>query len=334
MITFIGAQGRLEERVVPAHGFPFRAIRIIGFRRRLSGAALLFPWLLMGALWRSFRMLRQLKPAVVVGTGGFVCGPVLLVAQFLGIPTILQEQNSIPGATTRFLAPRAREVHLTFEESAKHLRRKENVRISGNPTRAALGTVGRTEAAAYFGVHPGAPTLLVFGGSQGAASINAAFRQLAPALAGEGIQVLWQTGTQEAEALRTLMHDVEHAVKVHAFIENMAMAYAAADLAVCRAGASTIAELTRVGLPAVFVPFPGATADHQTANARMVAAAGGGVVVADRDAAAVLPVVVRELLADREKRQAMAEAARRLSKPGATASIADAVLRWVPEACA
>jgi len=329
-ITFIGSRGRIEERVVPAHGFPFVSIRISGFRRRLSVQTLLFPLMLTAALCRSFVLMRKLKPGTVVGTGGYVCGPVVIMAQLLGIPTILQEQNSVPGVTTRLLARRATEVHVTFDGSQRYLKRQDNIHVSGNPTRAALGVAGRAEGAAFFGIDPARKTVLVFGGSQGAASLNRAMLPLAPALANEGIQMIWQTGTEDFERIRDLMRPAEPMVRVYAFIDRMEMAYAAVDLAVCRAGASTIAELTRLGIPAVFVPYPFAAADHQTENARAAAAAGAAVVVADRDAADQIPAVIRELLGNGRHLQSMADASRRLGRPGATDALADAVLRHAP----
>lgn len=328
VMTFIGARGRIEEQVVPAHGFPFVSIRISGLRRRLSVQTVLFPLILAAAVCRSFVLLRRLKPGAVVGTGGFVCGPVVIMAQMLGIPTILQEQNSVPGVTTRLLARRATEVHVTFEGSRRYLRRQDNIHVSGNPTRATLGSAARAEGAAFFGVDAARKTVLLFGGSQGAESLNAAMLPLAPALAGEGVQMIWQTGVKDFERVRNIMRSAERMVRVFSFIDRMDMAYAAADLAVCRAGASTIAELTRLGIPAVFVPYPYAAADHQTENARATAEAGAAIVVADKEAAGRLPSVIRELLGSDTRLQSMAEASRRLGRPGAAGVLADAVMRY------
>lgn len=328
VITFIGARGRIEERVVPAHDFPFFSIRISGLRRRFSLQTLLFPLMLAAALFRAFVLLRKLRPRVVLGTGGYVCAPVVILAQVLGIPTILQEQNSVPGVTTRLLARRATEVHVTFAGSQRYLHRRENVSVSGNPTRATLGSATRTEGAAFFGIDPAQKTVLLFGGSQGAESLNAAMLPLAPALAGEGIQMIWQTGARDCATIRDAMRPVESMIRVFAFIDRMEMAYAAADLAVCRAGASTIAELTRLGIPAVFVPYPFAAADHQTENARTVADAGAAIMVADREAARRLPLVIRDVLGDSGRLHAMAEASRGLGKPGAAHTLADAVMRY------
>ena len=327
VITFIGARGKIEERVVPAHGYPFVGIPVSAFKRRLSVGTLVAPVKLAAAVVKAVVVIMKRKPGAVIGTGGFVCAPVIMAAQVLGIPTILQEQNSFPGVTTRVLARWATEVHLTFEGSQQYFKRRDNIRISGNPTRAEIGSVGRADGAAFFGIDPARKTVLVFGGSQGAASINAAMLPLAAPLAGEGIQIIWQTGNGEFDGIQNAMRPVERLVRVHAFIDKMAMAYAACDLAVCRSGATTIAELTRIGIPALYIPYPFAAADHQSKNAREAAGAGAAILIEDRDAARRLPTVIRELLGDTGRLNAMAESSRRLGRPGATGLLADAALR-------
>ncbi|MEW6510423.1 MAG: undecaprenyldiphospho-muramoylpentapeptide beta-N-acetylglucosaminyltransferase [Bacteroidota bacterium] len=326
-ITFVGAKGRIESRVVPLRGYPFRAIWISGLRRKLSLETAMFPLQLVVSVWQSYLHLRESDPDAVVGTGGYVSGPVVWAAQRMGIPTLLQEQNSVPGITTRLLAKRAKEVHLTFESSRRHLERQDNVRISGNPTREGLGKVSRAEGAAFFQLDPTKKTVLVFGGSQGAATINAAMLGFALTLAAEGVQVIWQTGSGDYHRVREAMMSQEKAVRVHEFIDRMEMAYAACDLAVCRSGATSLAELTCAGVPAVLVPYAFAAHGHQTTNARAMVEAGAAVLVPDAEAAHLLSVVVRELLNEPARVRTMADAARRLGKPDAAAALADAVLR-------
>lgn len=171
-ILFVGTKGRIEATVVPARGYEFVTIWISGFRRRLSAATFLFPLKVIVSMVQSIRLLRRRRPELVIGTGGYVCGPVVCAAQLLGIPTLIQEQNSYPGVTTRMLAPRATEVHLTFEESRRYLKRQSNVLITGNPTREIIGTVRREAGASAFGIDGTKRTVLVFGGSLGASSIN------------------------------------------------------------------------------------------------------------------------------------------------------------------
>jgi UDP-N-acetylglucosamine--N-acetylmuramyl-(pentapeptide) pyrophosphoryl-undecaprenol N-acetylglucosamine transferase len=327
VIEFIGTKGKIESRVVPERGYPFFTIWISGFRRRISAATALFPLKLAVALMQSALLVLRRKPDVVIGTGGYVCGPVVAAAQFLGRRTLLQEQNSVPGATTKLLARRADEVHVAFARTAEQLPRKDNVRLTGNPTAESLGTVSRADGARYFGLDPAKKTLLVFGGSRGAASINAAVGPIAPRLAGEGMQIVWQTGDEGFEEHRRACEALARSVKLYRFIDNMAYAYAACDLAVCRSGASSLAELTVTGVPSVLIPYPYAAADHQTENAKAMVEAGAGILIPDANAAALLQETVSGLLRDSARLGAMGNAARLLGKPGAASALADAVER-------
>jgi UDP-N-acetylglucosamine--N-acetylmuramyl-(pentapeptide) pyrophosphoryl-undecaprenol N-acetylglucosamine transferase len=258
-----------------------------------------------------------------------VSGPPVFAASLLGIPALLQEQNSYPGVTTRLLASRVAEVHLTFEGSRRFLRRREGVYVSGNPVRAAVGIARRPEAAAFLGLDPGRTTVLVFGGSLGAASVNAAVRQNLRALLGARVQVIWQTGLEEAGRMRDAVR-AEHAedeVKVFPYIQSMEMAFAASDVAVCRAGATTLAELALAGLPSILIPYPHAAADHQTENARAMAQQGAALLCPDAEASDRLIPLLTGLLGDPERLRTMAARARAAARPDAAAVLAGAVLR-------
>lgn len=329
MITFIGTKAKIEARVVPQRGYDFVPIWISGFRRSLSVGNLLFPVKLAVALMQSYLIMKRLKPDVVVGTGGYVCGPPLYVASRLRIPTLIQEQNSYPGATTRALAGKVDEVHISFEASRKWLT-GDNVKLSGNPTGRRLGTIGKSTGISFFSLDGKRPVLFVFGGSLGAASINAAMEKALPELVGSGIQVIWQTGTTDYERLAQAVSgssEIDKSVRMMKFIDTMEHAYAAADLAVCRAGASTLAELTVCGVPAVLVPYPHAAADHQTINARTLVEQGAAVMIADHELHdRLLPVVTRFVM-NPEELESMRSISRSLAKPEATAALADAVVR-------
>jgi UDP-N-acetylglucosamine--N-acetylmuramyl-(pentapeptide) pyrophosphoryl-undecaprenol N-acetylglucosamine transferase len=257
-----------------------------------------------------------------------VCGPVGYAAALTGVPLVVQEQNSIPGATIRILAPKAAQVHVTFETTKRHLRRTDNVVLSGNPTRREIGSKSRAEGAAFFGVDQRQRTLLVFGGSLGAASINSALLGMIDDLQAMSLQVLWQTGDADYRRIQQAMgsRPAIRMIKVERYIGRMEYAYAACDLALCRAGASTLAELMRSGTPAILVPYPFATADHQTENARALVEAGAAVMCADRELNNRLAGLLRELLADEARLRSMAARARALSRPDAAAAIADAVI--------
>jgi UDP-N-acetylglucosamine--N-acetylmuramyl-(pentapeptide) pyrophosphoryl-undecaprenol N-acetylglucosamine transferase len=330
-ILFIGTRGHIEARVVPAAGYAFRPIWISGFARRLSLQALLFPLKLVVAMVQSLWTMIRLRPAVVVGTGGYVCGPPLLTASLMGIPTLIQEQNSYPGVTTRVLAARVTEVHLTFPGSQRFLTRAAHVHISGNPTRDLIGRRSREEGAAFFALDPGRLTVLVFGGSQGASSLNKAVSAAISTLVAEGIQLVWGTGEHDfvaaQAAVQGLPPEGRSMVSVHRYVEKIEFAYAACDLAVTRAGATTVAELARVGIPSVLVPYPFAAADHQTENAKAMADAGAAVMVRDSDLVASLLPTVRGLLSDSHRLRQMAEHASALGHSRAAEELAVSVIR-------
>lgn len=324
-ITFIGTKKKIESRIVPQSGYAFRTIWISGFRRTWSIENLLFPVKLVVAFVQSYLLLRRIRPMVVVGTGGYVCGPVVFAAAVRGVPTLIQEQNSYPGITTRLLAPRVSEVHLSYESTRRYLAEQENIKVSGNPTRATLGTITGFEGRRFFRLDPQMPVLLVFGGSLGARSINAAVLASLREILAAQIQVIWQTGDADYERIKTKTM-VHTAVRVHRFVEKMEYAYAASTIAVCRAGATTLAELTRAGVPSILVPYPLAAADHQTENARMMEEAGASVLLPDDQMGSQLLSSLLPLIRDGERLNAMATAATMLAKPKAASTLARAVL--------
>jgi len=327
-ISFAGTADRIEARIVPPLGYAFFTIWISGFRRRLSLQTILVPLKIAVSLVQSAMLLRRTRPQAVVGTGGYVCGPVVYMASVMGIPTVIQEQNSYPGVTTRLLASRATRVYLTFEETRNLLPSTREVVVSGNPTRGTVGEAGRDEAHAFFGTDAGKRTLLVFGGSLGARSINDALAAALPALAAADVQVIWQTGEQDFERMRRYGTATRSVGTVHVlrFIDRMDLAYAAADLVLCRAGATTLAELTRAGLPSILVPYPHAAADHQTSNARAMVAAGASLMIPDAELSGRLGGELLRLLSDTGARKTMADGARSLSRPGAAKTIAAGVI--------
>jgi UDP-N-acetylglucosamine--N-acetylmuramyl-(pentapeptide) pyrophosphoryl-undecaprenol N-acetylglucosamine transferase len=330
-IVFIGTADRIEAKVVPEQGYEFRAITVSGLRRSLSLSNLLFPFKIVLSLLQSRKILRELMPAVVVGTGGYVCGPPLYMATKLGIATLIQEQNSSPGVTTRLLAGRVDEVHVTFDITRKYLKNPRKLTVSGNPTRGKIGHVARGAAAKAFGLDPAHPILLVAGGSLGAASLNEALVAAVQELRTEGIQILWSAGESDfgrmSEKIRAAGLSNDPKLVVKPYISNMEDAYGACDLAVCRSGATTLAELTNAGVAAILVPYPHAAADHQRLNGEAMATAGAAVLIPDHAIGAQLPTAVRELLRDSQRMAQMRAAAKSLGKPDAAATIAAAVLQ-------
>lgn len=327
-ILFVGTEGKIEARVVPRQGFAFRTIWISGFQRRLKIRNLLVPVKLGVSMIQSYFILRSFKPGAVVGTGGYVSGPVLFMATRMRIPTLIQEQNSVPGETTRLLASRANEVHLTFERSRELLSRVDNTFVSGNPTRGGLENVDRAAALRSFGFDPedASKTVLVFGGSLGAHSINEAVRTSLAQIMEIGIRLIWQTGERDYEAAKHAGSKMIPArFCVMSFIERMDLAYAASDLVVCRAGATTIAELTRLGKPAVLVPYPGAAANHQVENAKTMHSLGAAEMVYDHELGQGLMKAIAIVLDD-ARLASMSAKSRILGHPEAAAKIAHRVV--------
>lgn len=324
---FVGTKDRLEARIVPQHGYTLKTIWISGFRRGIDFRNFLFPVKVFVALIQSYMFLRKVAPVCVIGTGGFVCGPVLFVASLLGIPTLVHESNSYPGMTTRLLAGRVTKVLLAFDETKKWLKATAPTVVVGTPTRETLGTVSREEALKHFGLNATKPTVLVLGGSQGAAALNRAMGTILPKLCERGIQVLWQTGDQEYEKYKQYAN--ESNVRILAFIHSMEYAYSAADVVVCRAGAMTVAELTRLGKASILVPYPHAAGDHQRMNAQVLANAGAAVMILESELEQKLLPQLISLLENQEVRQTMEAACRTFGTPTATKDIVHHILTMV-----
>ena len=279
-------------------------------------------------MFQSGSILKEYRPDVVVGTGGYVAGPVLRSAVHRRIPTLIQEQNSYPGVTTRLLAKSVDEVHITFEQSKAYMSGARNIFLTGNPTRDSLERVDRRTALSYFGFSEAAKakTILVLGGSLGARSINEAVIASLRALQESTIRVIWQTGPGDLErAKQSAAALPEGTIWIGAFIDRMEYAYAASDLVVSRAGATTIAELTRLGKPAILVPYPHAAANHQMENARTLELCGAAKIISDTDVHEKLLQEIREGLDDR-RLAGMSRNSRTLGKPEAARVIAGHVV--------
>ncbi len=333
-VVFVGTKKRIESRVVPSAkggGFEFHTIWVSGFDRRLKLSTVVFPLKVVVSLVQSFFLIRRMRPQVVVGTGGYVSGPVLFMASLMGIPTVIHESNSYPGVTTRLLARKVDHVLIAFDATKRWLSRTDNVELLGTPTRAEFGSPdlsGQREGRAAFGLDPDKPTVLVVGGSLGAASINSAILSMLDELLAQRVQFVWQTGEGDFERVQQAVGE-RRVGWVGPFIDAMERAYAAADVVVCRSGALTLAELTVVGKPAILVPYPHAAADHQTLNARMMVEAGAAVMIRDAELSTGLHEKLFSLLHDDERRRAMAAASKALGRPEATRMIAEKILSLV-----
>jgi UDP-N-acetylglucosamine--N-acetylmuramyl-(pentapeptide) pyrophosphoryl-undecaprenol N-acetylglucosamine transferase len=322
-VRFAGTGRGLEAVVVPRHGYRLHTVPASGLRGLGHRARLLFVLNFAGGLLRSLLVMVRWRPAVVLGTGGFVSAPVMTAAWVLGVPCALQEQNAVPGSTNRLVGRWSRRIYLGFGAASMFFR-AGLCRTTGNPVRRAF--IAATGAGAVpspelqdFG-RPGA-RVLVFGGSGGARTLNRAVQRAAADLAaGQETVLLVQTGRHDLAAVEAAVQQAGLAarIRVTAYIDDMAAALLWADLVVCRAGAMTLAELQVVGRPAVLVPFPHATDNHQLRNAEDVEKAGAALVLADENCdGSTLAALVGELLEDPARLAAMAAAARRLGRPQA-----------------
>ena len=312
-VKFIGTARGLENKLVPAAGFDLALIEVgalknVGFATRLSTL-----WQLPGAVFRSRRILREFRPEVVIGVGGYASGPAVLAAEMAGIPTLIFEPNLVPGFANRVVARWASAAAVHFEETRRFF---PNAEVTGVPVRQE-----------FFSIPPrpadSPPTLLVFGGSQGAAALNRVMMKSAAALKQAGWSVIHQTGERDYNQVQSAYQQSGISAEVIPFIDRMPEAFARADLLLCRAGAATVAEITAAGKPAIFVPFPRAADDHQRCNAEALLKAGAAVLIPEAELnSARLMQTVRELLADKERLGKMAAAARKLAHPNAAQDIA------------
>jgi len=359
-IIFVGGKNRLEAKIIPRYNFPFIPISVAGFPRRLTWRWFqVIPKVLLGII-DSFRLLRRLKPKVVIGTGGYVCGPILLAAALLRIPTLIQEQNAIPGLTNRILGRFVDEIHVAFEEAVDYFEAAKSttrlipeggskggkVRVTGNPirreirllseakTKEARWQEGFSNAPLYakFGLESGKKTVFVMGGSQGAHPINVAIIEALNTLEpfASKLQIIHQTGQDDYELVKSEYAKRVANIKnlVQPYFENIPEIYALADLMICRTGAMTIAEITAYGLPAILIPYPHSTGGHQLINAQAMANKGAGIIINDAELTGeLLAKKLIELLKDEQRLEQMAAASKSLGKPKAAEVIAKAILK-------
>jgi len=323
-ILFVGTKDHMEWKAVPKAGYKIKSVWISGFHRRLTLKNILFPLKLVTSIVQSFGIVSSFKPQVMVSCGGYAAGPVGWVAGKRGVKVVIQEQNSFPGVTNRMLAKFASRIFTAFKEAAKYLP-SDKIVESGNPTRNTLDKVEKKVGLNSFNFDDSKPVLMVLGGSGGARSINEAVKENLDKLS--DLQVIWQCGSRYIDALMKEV-DLENNknIRLTAFIDNMPEAYAAADLIVSRAGASSCSEFMMTGKPSVLIPSPNVAGDHQTQNAQSMVDAGASELLKDADAVNALPELVHSLIKNQEKLKEMNKAALRLAKPDAATMIAKEIL--------
>lgn len=326
-IKFVGAQDKMEMEKVPQAGYEIEGLWISGLQRKLTLKNLMFPFKLISSIRKSQRIIKDFKPNVAVGTGGFASGPLLYVANKQKIPTLLQEQNSFPGITNKILAKKANIICAAYDE-VKRFFPQEKVKKTGNPVRQDLLNIDtkREEAQQFFKLDADKKTVLVLGGSLGARRVNQLIAEYADKLKKEDIQLIWQCGKLYYEDYKSY---TEGTVQVHQFLNRMDLAYAAADVIISRAGAGSVSELCIVGKPVIFIPSPNVAEDHQTKNAMAVTKNEAAITIAETQLEGKFESVFFDLLENQSKQKELSRNIKKMALPNATSSIVDEIEKLI-----
>lgn len=319
---YVGTERGLESTIVPKTGLAFRSVEIQGLRRSLSLENVKTLYLMLTSVQKSKKIIREFKPDVVIGTGGYVCAPVLYAAHRLGIPTIIHEQNSVAGVTNKFLAPFVDKIAICFEDVrsdfSKHAKK---VIYTGNPRAQEVVDSEEVTSLSTFNLKDDLPTVLIFGGSRGAEKINQSMIEAATSFAGKAYQAILVTGQAHYEKIKAQMLDLDSQiknVKIVPYVENMPALFRSVDLVVCRSGATTLTELTALGIPSVLIPSPYVTANHQLKNAESLAKNGAAEIIEEEAlSGSSLFSKIDSLLQDKGARKKMSEQAIGLGVPDA-----------------
>jgi UDP-N-acetylglucosamine--N-acetylmuramyl-(pentapeptide) pyrophosphoryl-undecaprenol N-acetylglucosamine transferase len=300
---------------------------IAGLQRKVSLPNLMFPFKLVDSLWESKKILKRFKPDVVIGTGGFASGPLLKMAELMSIPTVIQEQNSFPGITNKLLSKKANVICVAYENLDRFFP-KEKMVFTGNPVRQDLIDIEskRTEAIQHFNLDPNKKTLVVLGGSLGARRLNQLIEKELEKIVSQNVQIIWQCGKLYFEDYKKYN---ANNVQVFPFIERMDLVYAASDIVISRAGASSVSELCIVGKPVIFIPSPNVAEDHQTKNAKSIVDKKGGLLLKESELDAEFSLVFEALLKDQGKQNQLSVNIKQLAMPEATKKIADEIIKLI-----
>ncbi len=327
-ILFVGAKGKLEMDKVPKAGYRIEGLDIRGFHRTKKWRNVMFPFKLLGSLLKAKKIIDKFGPDIVIGVGGYASGPTLKMAQVKKIPTVIQEQNSYPGITNKLLADKADRIFVAYPKMNRFFP-KGKIKLTGNPVRKDIMDVAslKEEAYRHFGLDNSKKTILIFGGSLGARTLNKSILSLSQMIADrKDIQLIWQVGSIYYDEYKSCTLSTLAKVKILPFIDRMDLAYSVADVVACRAGALTISELMLVGKPAILVPSPNVAEDHQTKNAQTLVDEGAAEMVLDKDSEKDLVPAIFELLDDTIKQQEISTNLKAMAKPEAREIIAEEIL--------
>lgn len=324
---FVGAKDKMEMQKVPQAGYAIKGLWISGIQRKLTLDNAMFPFKLLSSMWNSFRIIKSFKPDVVIGTGGFASGAVLKVASILGIPTVIQEQNSYPGITNKLLAKKANKICVAYENLERFFP-KDKMILTGNPVRQDLiNEASKSEAIAYFKLDANKKTLLVLGGSLGARRINQLIEKELDFLLSQNIQIIWQCGKLYLNDYSK--YNEKENVQVVAFIDRMDLVYAASDVVISRSGASSVSELCIVVKPTIFIPSPNVAEDHQTKNAKAISDKNGAILIKESELDAQFETVFFDLISNESKQAELSQNIKKLAKPNATKDIVEEIIKLI-----
>lgn len=316
---FVGANDRMEMEKVPQAGYEIKGLWISGLQRQLTLKNLAFPFKLMSSLWDAYKIIKKFKPTIVVGTGGFASGPTLYAASNKGVKTVIQEQNSYPGITNKLLSKKADKICVAYDGLDRFFPVDKIVK-TGNPVRQDLLDIDskRDEAIAHFKLDATKKTLVIIGGSLGARAVNNLIEKHIQWLVDQDVQVIWQTGKLYYDEFKK--YDDLKGVQTYAFLNRMDLTYAAADVLISRAGASSISELCIVGKPVIFIPSPNVAEDHQTKNALSVVDKNAALLLKESELE-IFQTMFSELIKDTELQEKLSKNIKELALPNATKDI-------------
>ncbi len=324
---FVGAKDKMEMQKVPQEGYAIKGLWIAGIQRKITLDNAMFPLKLTSSLLNSFKIIKNFKPDVVIGTGGFASGAVLKVASMLGIPTVIQEQNSYPGITNKLLAKKANKICVAYENLERFFP-KDKMILTGNPVRQDLiNEASKSEAVAYLKLDANKKTLLVLGGSLGARRINQLIEKELDFLLSQNIQIIWQCGKLYLNDYSK--YNEKDNVQVVAFIDRMDLVYAAADVVISRSGASSVSELCIVGKPTIFIPSPNVAEDHQTKNAKAISDKNGAILIKESELETQFETIFSDLNSNESKQVELSQNIKKLAKPNATKDIVEEIMKLV-----
>ena len=330
-ILFVGANGKMEMEKVPAAGYKIVGLDIVGFQRKFTFSNFLLPFKIVKSLMNARSILKEFKPQVVIGVGGFASGPTLQAATYLNIPTLVQEQNSFPGKTNKILSKKVTKICTAYEGLDKFFP-KDKIIETGNPVRFEMVQIDgkRDEAFQFYNLDSSKKTILIIGGSLGARTLNESVIPFISELQNQNIQLLWQCGSYYYDLLKEQIDKIDmDGINMLKFINRMDLAYALADVVISRAGAISVSELCLIQKPTILVPSPNVAEDHQTKNAMALVSKNAALLVKDSESKSKLIPTVIDLLDNENQQEELKVAISKLGKPNATLTIVDEIEKIV-----